>query len=109
MERGRRAELQHGGARLATAGTVTYVDATKIVIDDDVYKLRKFEGLNERTCLNQRPSSRRARRSTQGQVIADGAATEEGVLALGKNLVVAFMPWDGYNYEDAILLSARSW
>jgi DNA-directed RNA polymerase subunit beta len=84
---------------------VTYVDAAKIAIGDDVYRLRKFEGLNERTCLNQVPVVGEDSKIKGGQVIADGAATKEGVLALGKNLVVAFMPWDGYNYEDAILVS----
>src|SRR5690606_859562 len=69
------------------------------------YRLRKFEGLNERTCLNQRPLVMPGDQVEKGQIIADGAATDNGVLALGKNLTVAFMPWDGYNYEDAILLS----
>jgi len=87
------------------AGTVTYVDAAKIVIDDEVYKLRKFEGLNERTCINQVPIVKKGEKVAKGQVIADGAATKNGVLALGKNVTVAFMPWDGYNYEDAILIS----
>ena len=92
--------------RAEASGTVTYADAAKIVVDDgDTYRLRKFEGLNERTCLNQTPLVRPGDRVTAGQVIADGAATDHGVLALGKNLTVAFMPWDGYNYEDAILLS----
>ena len=87
------------------AGSVSFVDSSKIVIGDDVYKLRKFEGLNERTCQNQRPVVREGEQIEEGQIIADGAATENGVLALGKNLTVAFMPWDGYNYEDAILIS----
>ncbi len=86
-------------------GTVNYVDASKLVVGDDVYRLRKFEGLNERTCLNQTPVVGLGEKVEAGQVIADGAATDNGVLALGKNLVVAFMPWDGYNYEDAILIS----
>jgi DNA-directed RNA polymerase subunit beta len=89
------------------AGTVTHVDSTAVTIGDDVYRLRKFEGLNERTCINQTPVVRKGDKVKAGQVIADGAATKEGVLALGRNLVVAFMPWDGYNYEDAILLSER--
>ncbi len=88
------------------AGTVTYVDANKIVInDEDTFKLRKFEGLNERTCINQQSIVNLGDKVKAGQVLADGAATKNGVLALGKNLTVAFMPWDGYNYEDAILLS----
>ena len=88
-----------------SAGSVDYVDGNKIEIGDEVYDLRKFEGLNERTCQNQVPIVKPGQKVKKGQVIADGAATENGVLALGKNLVVAFMPWDGYNYEDAILLS----
>ena len=92
--------------RADAAGTVTYADASKIVVDDrDTYRLRKFEGLNERTCLNQTPLVAPGDKVKKGEVIADGAATDHGVLALGKNLTVAFMPWDGYNYEDAILLS----
>jgi len=87
------------------AGTVTDVDATRITVGDDVYKLRKYEALNERTCQNQTPIVKLGDKVKAGQVLADGAATENGVLALGKNLTVAFMPWDGYNYEDAILLS----
>ena len=92
--------------RAETAGAVTYADADKIVIDDrETHRLRKFEGLNERTCLNQTPLVKPGQTVEAGEVIADGAATDKGVLALGKNLTVAFMPWDGYNYEDAILLS----
>jgi len=92
--------------RAHAAGAVTFADASKIVVDDrDTYMLRKFEGLNERTCLNQTPLVAPGDKVKKGEVIADGAATDHGVLALGKNLTVAFMPWDGYNYEDAILLS----
>jgi DNA-directed RNA polymerase subunit beta len=92
--------------RAEASGSVSFADATKIVVDDrDTYRLRKFEGLNERTCLNQTPLVAPGDKVIKGQVIADGAATDHGVLALGKNLTVAFMPWDGYNYEDAILLS----
>jgi DNA-directed RNA polymerase subunit beta len=87
------------------SGTVSAVDGGKIVIGDDIYKLRKFEGLNERTCQNQVPLVKLGQKVKAGDVLADGAATDQGVLALGKNLTVAFMPWDGYNYEDAILLS----
>ena len=87
------------------SGTVKYVDASKIVIGDETYRLRKFEGLNERTCLNQVPIVKPGEKVEKGQVLADGAATKDGILALGRNLTVAFMPWDGYNYEDAILLS----
>jgi DNA-directed RNA polymerase subunit beta len=91
--------------RARKAGTVSYVDSTRITIGEDTYRLRKFEGLNERTCQNQSPIVREGEHVEEGQIIADGAATKDGVLALGKNLVVAFMPWDGYNYEDAILIS----
>ncbi|MEO0480776.1 MAG: DNA-directed RNA polymerase subunit beta, partial [Planctomycetota bacterium] len=87
------------------AGTVKYVDSTRIVIGDHTHKLRKFEGLNERTCLNQTPLVVPGQKVKAGEVLADGAATKDGILALGRNLTVAFMPWDGYNYEDAILLS----
>ncbi|MCP4589906.1 MAG: DNA-directed RNA polymerase subunit beta [bacterium] len=88
--------------------TVTYVDAERIVLDTThEYVLRKFQGLNERTCLNQRPLVRQGDQVAKGQIIADGPATVNGELALGKNLLVAFMTYDGYNFEDAILLSHR--
>ncbi|HNB59408.1 MAG TPA: DNA-directed RNA polymerase subunit beta, partial [Phycisphaerales bacterium] len=93
--------------RARKAGTIKFVDAQKIVIGDEVHRLRKYEGLNERTCLNQVPLVLPGQKVEKGQIIADGAATQDGVLALGRNLVVAFMPWDGYNYEDAILISER--
>jgi DNA-directed RNA polymerase subunit beta len=88
-----------------TDGVVTYVDSHKIVVADDVYELRKFQGLNERTCLNQKPIVHMGEKVTKGQIIADGAATHHGELALGRNILVAFMSWDGYNFEDAILVS----
>jgi DNA-directed RNA polymerase subunit beta len=91
--------------RARKAGTVTAVDANRIVVGDDVYKLRKYEALNERTCQNQTPIVKLGQKVKAGEVLADGAATQNGVLALGRNLTVAFMPWDGYNYEDAILLN----
>ncbi|MCE9581845.1 MAG: DNA-directed RNA polymerase subunit beta [Planctomycetes bacterium] len=86
------------------AGTVTFVDGNMIKIDDHEYPLRKFVGLNERTCLNQTPIVKMGQKVTKGQVIADGAATSSGVLALGKNVLVAFMSWEGYNFEDAIIV-----
>ena len=89
------------------AGTVRYVDSRKIVVDEEEYKLTKFRGLNERTCQNQRPLVRAGATVEKGQLLADGASTEHGELALGKNLLVAFMTWDGFNYEDAILVSER--
>ncbi|HLU47291.1 MAG TPA: DNA-directed RNA polymerase subunit beta, partial [Planctomycetota bacterium] len=86
---------------------VTYVDSKRIEIGDDVYHLRKFQGLNERTCLNQRPIVEKGEKVKKGQIIADGAATHDGELALGRNILVAFMSWDGYNFEDAIVVSER--
>jgi len=86
-------------------GEVTFVDSLRIVVDDEEYPLRKFVGLNERTCLTQRPIVDIGQKVEAGEIIADGAATHKGELALGHNALVAFMPWDGYNYEDAILVS----
>ena len=92
--------------RAKKAGRIDYVDAQKIVMDDgDEYELRKFVGLNERTCLNQSPCVKLGDRVKKGQVIADGAATLDGELALGKNVLAAFMTFDGYNFEDAIVVS----
>ena len=94
--------------RAAKSGTVTYVDALRIVIENtDEYELRKFQGLNERTCLNQTPIVRVGDRVKAGQIIADGPATRNGELALGRNVLVAFMTFDGYNFEDAILISEK--
>ena len=93
--------------RSKKTGTIKYADANKIVMGDEVYDLRKFRRLNEKTCLNQAPIVKEGDKVEKGQVIADGPATENGTLALGKNLLVAFMTWDGYNFEDAILLSER--
>ena len=90
-----------------TEGTVSYVDGQKVIVGDDVYPLRKFQGLNERTCLNQRPIVGIGEKVKKGQVLADGAATDRGELALGRNVLVAFMSWDGYNFEDAIVVSER--
>ena len=97
--------------RAKDAGKVVYADALRIVVESETgsaeYPLRKFVGLNERTCLNQRPCVRVGDRVRRGDVIADGAATHEGELALGKNILVAFMSWEGYNFEDAIIVSER--
>jgi DNA-directed RNA polymerase subunit beta len=96
--------------RARAAGVVAEMDSRHIVVrkgdgTDDRYELRKFVGLNERTCLNQRPIVDLGQRVEAGQIMADGAATHQGELALGRNVLVSFMPWDGYNYEDAILVS----
>ena len=94
--------------RARTSGKVTVVDSTHIVIDDtDEYVLRKFQGLNERTCMNQKPLVHVGQSVKRGEIIADGPATKNGELALGKNLLVAFMTFDGHNFEDAIILSDR--
>jgi len=105
-----RAVAQNSGmvVRARKGGKVTYVDAERIVVSDtDEYLLRKFVGLNERTCLNQRPVVHPGERVSTGQIIADGAATHLGELALGRNVLVAFLTFDGYNFEDAILISER--
>ncbi len=87
-------------------GTVTYVDADSIEINEtDVYKLRKYVGLNERTCQNQKPIVQLGQKVEKNEVIADGAATFKGELALGRNVLVGFMSWDGFNFEDAIIIS----
>jgi DNA-directed RNA polymerase subunit beta len=89
-------------------GPVTYVDALRVVIDNtEEHALRKFQGLNERTCLNQRPIVRLGDKVKAGQIIADGPACWQGELALGRNVLAAFMTFDGYNFEDAILISER--
>ena len=91
--------------RAKQSGVVTQVAADKIVIGKNEYRMRKFHGLNERTCLNQVPIVGPGQRVKKGEVIADGAGTHKGELSLGKNVLVAFMTWDGYNFEDAILIS----
>jgi DNA-directed RNA polymerase subunit beta len=88
----------------SAAGKVTYVDASRIETARCVHPA-KFQGLNERTCLNQKPIVRPGDKVEKGQVIADGAATYQGELALGRNVLAAFMSFDGYNFEDAIILS----
>ena len=98
---------QHSGmlVRAGHRGTVTYVDANRIEIGPEVHHLRKFVGLNERTCQNQKPIVKPGDKVEPGDVIADGAATYQGELALGRNVLVAFMSWQGYNFEDAIIIS----
>ena len=93
--------------RARRKGVVSRVDADHIEMGADVYKLRKFVGLNERTCQNQKPLVRVGDKIEKGQVIADGTATRNGELALGRNVLAAFMAWDGFNFEDAIIISEQ--
>jgi DNA-directed RNA polymerase subunit beta len=93
--------------RAEKSGTVTHVDAQHIRVDERQYVLRKFTGLNEHTCLNQKPIVRVGQKVKEGDVLADGAATKLGELSLGRNVLVAFMSWDGYNFEDAIIISEK--
>jgi DNA-directed RNA polymerase subunit beta len=99
------------------SGVVARVDASKIVIEAevaegdnipvDIYKLRKFERTNQNTCINQKPIVAVGDIVKEGDIIADGSSIKNGELALGKNVMVAFMPWNGYNFEDSILISER--
>jgi len=107
--------------RSKRSGVVSFVDATMIKVrrdkgqdeeadflgisDEDSYELRKFERSNQDTCINQKPVVDVGDRVVAGDVLADGASTQNGELALGKNILVAFIPWNGYNYEDAIIIS----
>jgi len=108
------------GAAIAAKrpGVVDQVDATRIVIRAteetdasksgvDIYRLMKYQRSNQSTCINQRPLVTVGDRISAGDIIADGPSTDLGDLALGRNVLVAFMPWNGYNYEDSILLSER--
>jgi DNA-directed RNA polymerase subunit beta len=103
-------------------GVVEYVSADRIVVRAesrskktdpvqdlplDIYNLTKYQRSNQNTCISQRPIVRKGQRVQAGEVIADGPATDQGELALGRNVLVAFMPWGGYNFEDAILVSER--
>ncbi|MFT4539094.1 MAG: DNA-directed RNA polymerase subunit beta [Planctomycetota bacterium] len=88
-------------------GVVEYVDSRVIIVGDDEYYQTKFRGMNERTTQNHRPVVVVGQEVKKGDLLADGASTHGGELALGKNLLVAFMTWDGFNYEDAILVSER--
>jgi DNA-directed RNA polymerase subunit beta len=93
-------------------GTVTEVSGDAITIEyakrgKKIYRLSKFRRSNQDTCINQRPSVREGDKVKLGDIVADGPSTDMGELALGKNLLVAFMPWEGYNFEDAIILSER--
>ncbi|NOX53473.1 MAG: DNA-directed RNA polymerase subunit beta [Planctomycetes bacterium] len=93
--------------RAERSGKVTYVDANVVEVDGKRYPLRKYIGLNERTCLNQKPVVKVGDRVKKGQLLCDSAATKDGELSLGRNVLVAFMSWEGYNFEDAIILSER--
>ena len=102
-----------GAACIATAeGTVTYVDANTIITTADdgketVYQLTKYDRSNSSTCLNQKPIVWDGERVKPGDILADGPSMENGELALGQNVTVAFMTWHGYNYEDAVIMSER--
>ncbi|MCC6128758.1 MAG: DNA-directed RNA polymerase subunit beta, partial [Acidobacteria bacterium] len=103
------------------AGVIDTVDAHRIIVkvedetsgesghgfSADIYPLLKFRRSNQNTCINQKPIVREGQRVTEGQVLADGPCTSKGELALGRNVLVAFMPWRGYNFEDAILISEK--
>jgi DNA-directed RNA polymerase subunit beta len=107
-----RAVKDTGEILLARAdGTVESVDSRSITVStkdgEDAYRLPKFERSNQGTCINHRPLVAPGQKVKKGDVLADGPSTQSGELALGQNLLVAFMPWEGYNYEDAIILSER--
>jgi DNA-directed RNA polymerase subunit beta len=108
------------GAAIAArrTGVIDQVDATRIVVRAteeldpgksgvDIYRLQKFQRSNQNTCINQRPLVKVGDQVAKGDIIADGPSTDLGELALGRNVLVAFMPWNGYNFEDSILLSER--
>ena len=100
-------------------GVVEKVDSSRVIVradnpnrngsrsEVDIYNLIKYQRSNQNTCINQKPIVREGQRVVKGQIIADGPATQSGELALGRNVLVAFMPWGGYNFEDSILISER--
>ncbi len=93
-------------------GEISYVDADEIVVLESTgsvarYTLKKFVGSNQGTCINQKPIVSKGEKVRKGQVLADGHSTENAELALGRNILIGFMAWEGYNYEDAILISER--
>ncbi len=105
-------------SRAKRAGIVDQIDGSRIVVrvtDDtaradrvvDIYRLKKFQRSNQNTCINQRPLVKVGDKVRAGDIIADGPSTQLGDLALGRNALVAFMPWNGYNFEDSILISER--
>jgi DNA-directed RNA polymerase subunit beta len=89
------------------AGRVNLVQSDQIIVGGRTYNLRKYQKSNASTCINQRPIVKLGEWVKDGQIIADGAATKDGELALGRNVLVAFMPWRGYNFEDAIVVSEK--
>ena len=108
----RRAALDSGEVTLAkNAGEVIFADAAKIIVKHaggmDEYHLAKYQRSNQSTCINHRPLVRVADTVEQGEPLADGPSTDHGELALGQNLTVAYMPWEGFNYEDGIVVSER--
>jgi len=111
----RRAALDTGDVLLArNAGTIEYIDATQIVVQGngnpptrDEYELQKFMRSNQGTLIHHKPLVSTGQKVKDGDVLADGSSTDKGEMALGKNLMVAFMSWEGYNFEDAIILSKR--
>jgi DNA-directed RNA polymerase subunit beta len=109
----RRAALDTGDVLLTrNAGTIDFVDANQIVIETtdgkkDEYELQKFMRSNQGTLIHHKPRVKTGQKLKAGDVLADGSSTDKGEMALGKNLMVAFMSWEGYNFEDAIILSKR--
>src|SRR5262249_1739168 len=105
--------LDTGDVLLArNAGTVEYIDADQIVVQakngsKDEYELQKYMRSNQGTLIHQKPLVKSGQAVAAGDVLADGSSTDRGEMALGKNLMVAFMSWEGYNFEDAIILSKR--
>src|SRR3546814_12566525 len=100
------------------SGVIDQIDATRIVVrvtdteaadgmGVDIYNLRKFQRSNQNTCITQRPLVSVGDRVKKGDIIADGPSTNLGELALGRNVLVAFMPWNGFNFEDSIVISER--
>src|SRR5690606_28475909 len=86
---------------------IEVVDGKEVMGDTDTYRLQKFVRSNQGTCYNQQPIVKKGDRVEKGDILADGPSMEKGELALGKNVLVAFMTWEGYNYEDAIIMSER--
>ena len=104
----RKVAIDSGAVLIAKeSGKVKYADSTKIILNNTTYPLKKFIRTNSDTCINQRPLVKPGNWVNKDDVIADGIATSNGELALGRNLLCAFMPWRGYNFEDAILISEK--